>query len=252
MTKEFNEVTEEEFLANYDMSKYPTVAATVDLTIFTIRNNRLSILLVKRGSHPFKGKWALPGGFVNTDESLDTAASRELREETNLTIEEGYLEQLKTYGEPGRDPRGFVISTAYVALAPRVERPEAGDDAAEARFFALEDVLKEDFELAFDHAQIIKDGLERVRAKIEYAPIAHHFLEDETFTMSELRKVYEIVWDEEIIPSNFRRKLQSVTGLLIPVEDKKVSEFEGGRTSDLYKAGDTKEIYPPFRQNQKN
>lgn len=244
----FEDITEEEFLANYDMSKFPAIAATVDLAVFTIRNNQLSILLVKRGGHPFKGCWALPGGFVNTNESLEEAAARELKEETNLTIAEGYLEQLRTYGSPDRDPRGFVVSTAYVALAPHIERPEAGDDAAEAHFFPVDDVLSKDFGLAFDHADIIRDGLERVRAKIEYAPVAHHFLDDENFTMSELRKVYEIVWGTEVVASNFRRKLQSVDGLLEPVGMKRTSDFEGGRASDLYKAGPAKSIYPPLRQ----
>lgn len=247
MTKE-NEMTEEEFLKNYDMSKYPTVAVTVDLSIFTIRNNELSILLIKRKGHPFKDYWALPGGFVNVNENIDKAAERELKEETGISIEKGYLEQLKTYGSPERDPRGFVVSTAYVALAPKVNRPQAGDDAAEAHFFPVADVLSDSFELAFDHSTIIRDGLERIRAKIEYAPIAHRFLDDETFTMSELRKVYEIVWGTEVVPSNFRRKLQSVNGLLEPVGEKRTSDFEGGRASDLYKAGDATEIYPPFKQ----
>jgi len=242
------EITEEEFLKNYDMSKYPTIAGTVDLAIFTIRNNQLSILLVKRGGHPHKGKWALPGGFVDTKENLDEAAARELVEETNLKIADGYLEQLKTYGSPVRDPRGYVISTAYVALIPHASTPKAGDDADEARFFAVEDVL-EDFELAFDHKTIIEDGLNRVRSKIEYAPVAHHFLDDDTFTISELRKVYEIVWGEKIVPSNFRRKIQSVPHLLESVDDKRSSKIEGGRESQLYKAGNAKEIYPPLRQS---
>lgn len=243
-----SQMTEAEFLAHYDMGRFPSVAVTVDLTIFTIRNGQLSVLLIRRGGHPERGKWALPGGFVNVDESLDQAAARELKEETNLTIEDGYLEQLRTYGNPGRDPRGFVVSTAYVALAPRVDRPQAGDDAAEAHFFPVDDVLGPDFELAFDHGTIIRDGLERVRAKIEYAFVAHHFLDDETFTMSELRRVYEIVWGMGIIPSNFRRKLQSVEGLLEEVGEKRTSSIEGGRTSDIYRAGGVVEIFPPLRR----
>lgn len=242
-----NEMTEEEFLKQYDLRNYAPVALTVDLAIFTIRNSKLSILLIKRGGHPELGKWALPGGFVNVNESLDEAAARELKEETNLSIQDGYLEQLKTYGDPNRDPRGFVSSTAYVALAPNVNRPEAGDDAAEAHFFPVEDVLSDEFTLAFDHAKIIKDGLERVRAKIGYAPIAHHFLQDDEFTLSELRRVYEIVWDKEIVPSNFRRKIQSVEGLITVVGSKRASEFAGGRSSELYKAGDAVEIFPPLR-----
>ena len=244
------EETEDQFIANYDMSRFDPVAVTVDLSIFTIRNGQLSILLIKRGGHPEKGKWALPGGFVNTDESLDNAAARELAEETNITIQEGYLEQLRTYGNPSRDRRGYVVSVAYVALVPQVERPEAGDDATEAHFFAVSDVLSEDFDIAFDHRTIITDGLARVRAKIEYAPVAHLFLEDENFTMSELRNVYEIVWGTELVPSNFRRKVQSVPNFLEPVGAKRTSSVEGGRASDLYRAGTATEISPPFKMTE--
>jgi 8-oxo-dGTP diphosphatase len=245
-------ITEEEFLRNYDPRAYAPVAVTVDLTIFTIRNSKLSILLIKRGGHPELGKWALPGGFVNVDESLDQAAARELREETSLTIEDGYLEQLRTYGYPGRDPRGYVVSTAYVALAPHVTRPTAGDDAAEAHFFPVEDVLSEDFALAFDHGVIIRDGLERVRAKLEYQAIAHHFLEDEAFTLTELRRVYEIVWGAEVVASNFRRKLHAIPQLLEPVGSRRTSEVEGGRSSDLFRAGPVREIFPPLRRPEEN
>lgn len=242
------DVTEEEFLKSYDMSKYPSVGVTVDLAIFTIRNSKLCVLLIERGAHPEKGKWALPGGFVNTDESLDAAAARELKEETQLTIADGYLEQLKTYGNPFRDKRGFIVSVSYVALVPKVERPQAGDDAAKAHFFPVDEVLSEDFGLAFDHRNIISDGLDRVRAKIEYAPIAHRFLEDETFTISELRNVYETVWGVELTPSNFRRKVQSVRGFLEQVGEKRTSSVEGGRASDLYRAGSISNIFPPLRQ----
>lgn len=244
-----NEITEEEFLKNYDMSKYPTIAGTVDLTIFTVRNNQLSVLLIKRKGHPYKGQWALPGGFVDVSESLDEAAVRELKEETDLTVEEGYLEQLRTYGSPDRDPRGYVVSTAYVALIPHASSPTAGDDAAEARFFPVGDVLGEDFETAFDHQEIITDGLARVRAKIEYAPVAHKFLDDDTFTISELRKIYEIVWGIEITPSNFRRKVLSVPDFLETVDEKRSSQIEGGRQSQLFRAGKAENIFPPLKRN---
>lgn len=241
-------LTEDEFLQDYDIRKYAAVGVTVDLAIFTIRNSKLCVLLIERGGHPEKGKWALPGGFVNTDESLDEAAARELMEETNLTIADGYLEQLKTYGNPTRDKRGFIVSVSYVAFVPKVERPKAGDDAVKAHFFPVEDVLNDDFELAFDHQTIITDGLDRTRAKIEYAPIAHLFLEDEAFTISELRNVYETVWNAQLLPSNFRRKVTSVAGFLVPVGSKRASSVEGGRASDLYRAGDIKAIFPPLRQ----
>lgn len=241
-----SEQSEAEYLASYDMSKYPSVAVTTDLTIFTIRNGQLCILLIKRGAHPEKGKWALPGGFINPNESLDDCAMRELEEETGIKVEQGYLEQLRTYGNPSRDKRGTVISTAYVALIPNMDKPHAGDDASEAHFFPVFDVLRDDFPVAFDHKDIIKDGLERVQAKVEYSPIALSFLDSETFTITELRKVYETVWGRELHPSNFRRKVLSVPGFLTAVGEKK---GEGaGRPSDLYRAGDVGEIYPPFRR----
>lgn len=239
---------EKEFLDNYDMSKFPNVALTVDITLFTVKDGKLSVLLVKRGGHPFKNKWALPGGFVNVDESLDEAVLRELKEETTININPSYIEQLKTYAYPDRDPRGYIASVAYVALTPVTESPVGKDDAIEAMFFPVEKVLKLDKDLAFDHLQIIKDGLERVRAKIEYAPIAPSFLKDQMFTMSELREVYEIIWGEELIPSNFRRKVLSIPNFLIETGDYRVSNIYGGRKSELFRLGEVEEFYPPFKR----
>lgn len=245
-----NTGTEQEFLKQYDMSKYPSVAYTSDLLIFTLKEGALALLMVKRGGHPFKGTWALPGGFVNPSEDSETAAIRELAEETGIDLSgsgEGYLEQLKTYSTPGRDPRGRVISTAYIALLPNVQDPEAGDDATEARFFAVDDLLGEnaEFPLAFDHESIIRDGLQRVRDKIEWSPLATTFLHG-PFTMGDLRRVYETVWGSSVHAANFRRKVQSVPGFVIPLNQKGDSQFEGGRSADLYKAGDAKMLFPPI------
>lgn len=242
------DITEDEFIAQYDLKKYPSVAVTVDICIFTIIDNKLSLLLVKRGGHPEKGKWALPGGFININESLDKAAQRELFEETGLTVDDGYLEQLKTYGNPDRDRRGYVTSVAYVALIPHIDAPIAGDDATQAEFFPIDKILSNTMDIAFDHKTIITDGLSRVRSKIEYFPIAHKFLDNEKFTLSELRNVYEIVWGKPLIPSNFRRKILSVPNLLITVGDKRTSDISGGRTSELFTAGQATEIFPPLRQ----
>jgi len=239
-----NAQTEEEFLSKYNLKDYPSVGVTVDLSVFTIRDGELSILLIERGGHPEKGKWALPGGFVETTEDLFTAASRELEEEVGLTLDESYLEQLQTYGNPNRDKRGYIVSVAYVALVPHISGVTAGSDANNAHFFNVDEVLSDDFELAFDHRQIITDGLERVRAKIEYAPIAHHFLTDDVFTMSELRKVYETVWGVDLTPSNFRRKVQSVKGFVETVK----ASAKSNRQPALYKAGDAEVIYPPLQR----
>ena len=240
--------TEEEFLQAYDLRRYTPVGVTTDLAIFTIIDDQLSLLLIERVGHPHKGKWALPGGFVNGSESLEEAAQRELREETGGSLEGGFLEQLETYGRPGRDPRGYIVSTAYVALIPQLPSPEAGDDAAKARYFPVSEVLSGAVELAFDHREIIEDGLERVRTKLEYSPVAPLFLKHEHFTISELRRVYEIVWGVELNTSNFRRKVQSVADFLKPVPGRRASELAGGRSSDLYSVGAAEFIYPPLRR----
>lgn len=221
------EYTEEEFLKHYDSSRWPSFGVTVDLSIFTIRDGRLQVLLIERGNHPEKGKWALPGGFVNPDESLDRAARRELQEETGVDLEAtGYLEQVKSYGYPGRDPRGSVVSTLYAALIPEIylPEPEAADDAAKARFVPVEEAQGAGFVLAFDHDQLLKDALLRVRSKIEYSPMVFDFLKDEPFTIEELREVYEIVWGMRILPSDFRRRISQAQGALRPATNARGEE----------------------------
>lgn len=241
-------MTEEEYLAQYDMRKYSPVGLTVDLAIFTIEDSTLKILAIKRGGHPDMGKWALPGGFVNVNESLDKAALRELQEETGIDAR-GWLEQLKTYGNPYRDPRGYVASVAYVAFVPELKGIKAGDDADHAELINVNDVITGDIEMAFDHDVIIKDGLERVRAKIEYAPIAPDFIPHEKFTLSELRNVYEIVWGIRVGAPNFRRKVLSVKDFVVEAEGKRRSDVPAGRQSDLFMKGDAVEIFPPLRRN---
>lgn len=243
---------EQEFLANYQQKEYPSIAYTADILVFTILNGKLSLLLIKRGGHPYKDCWALPGGFVNIDESSEDAASRELHEETGYGFSSLYLEQLKTYSAPYRDPRMRVISTAYIAFIPYHELgdPAAGDDAKEAHLFAVEDILSGDepIDLAFDHLQIITDGIERARAKLEYSPLATTFL-SETFTLSDLRRVYEAVWGTSIHASNFRRKVINTPDFVQPVGLKGSSEFSTGRAAELYRAGNAKILHPAILQN---
>ncbi|MGB5830566.1 MAG: NUDIX domain-containing protein [Thiohalocapsa sp.] len=178
---------------------YPHPAVTTDVVLFTIRDEGLELLLIRRGNPPFKDCWALPGGFLDIDEDLDRCAARELEEETGLA--DLYLEQLRTFGALGRDPRERVISVAYFALAP-AERLhiQAGDDAAEARWHSLPNLP----ELAFDHAEIIRIAHERLISKLDYSTIAFQFL-PETFTLAELQRVYEILIDAEIDKRNFRK-----------------------------------------------
>lgn len=237
------------FLENYDPLKYNVVKqTTADVVLFTIRNGRLSILLVERGGYPYKGHWALPGGFVNPTESSEQAARRELKEETGIDFTDVYIEQLKTYDEPGRDPRMSITSTAYVGLLPDLPAPVGGDDATDARWWAVEDLALDgqDAEdapaLAFDHAQIIKDGLERVRSKFEYTPLATRFL-DETFTLADLRRIYETVWGRALHPANFRRKVLSTPGFVVPLGSSGPSST-GGRSAALYQAGNTVLLHP--------
>ena len=178
---------------------YPHPAVTTDIAVFTIRDDALQLLLIRRGSPPFQGAWALPGGFVDINEDLDACAARELAEETGLA--DLYLEQLYTFGAPGRDPRERVISVAYFALAPAAALSvQAGDDAADAAWFRLDELPS----LAFDHADIISKAHRRLVAKLDYSTIAFQFL-PETFTLSELQRVYEILVDAEIDKRNFRK-----------------------------------------------
>ena len=192
---------------SYNPRDYPPVAVTVDVALFAIRQDRLHVLLIKRGVEPFAGAWALPGGFVQPDEGLEAAASRELAEETGVTKDSIYLEQLRSYGSPGRDPRMRVVTVAYWAACADPPSPMGGSDAAQAELVPWAEIEDGDIELAFDHEAIVVDALERVRAKLEYTALAARFCAPE-FTISELRKVYETIWNTKLDPGNFQRKVR--------------------------------------------
>ena len=228
-------------MPDYDASAFPPFAVTVDLAIFTVRAKRLQVLLIRRGEAPFKGRWALPGGFVRPDEALRTAAVRELQEETSLVVQDVHLEQLATYGAPKRDPRMRVVSVAWLVLAPDLPSPTAGTDAADASWRPVDDVL-EDARLAFDHATIIRDGLGRARSKLEYSSLAASFCPEE-FTVAELREVYETVWGVQLDPRNFHRKVTGTPGFL--VETGETTTRGGGRPAMLYRAQDAV-LNPPI------
>jgi 8-oxo-dGTP diphosphatase len=183
------------------LEDYPRPSVTVDVIIFTLYDNDLQVLLVKRGNPPFEGMWAIPGGFVGIDESLERAALRELEEETG--VRDVYLEQLYTFGDAGRDPRGRVITVAYFALVPATAvQPRAGYDAAEARWWSMYDLPP----LAFDHAGILAYALQRLRYKLEYTAVGFELL-PKAFTLSELQAAYEIILGEKLDKRNFRRKI---------------------------------------------
>lgn len=181
---------------------YPRPALTVDVVTFTLREDRLSVLLVQRAGSPFAGMWALPGGFVQMPESLEQAALRELEEETG--VRKAYLEQLYTYGDPQRDPRGRVITVAYYALIPpdALFRSEGGGDAGKAAWYPLNDLPP----TAFDHSDIIAYGLRRLRYKLEYSAAGFELLPDE-FSLSELQNTYEMILGEKLDKRNFRRRM---------------------------------------------
>jgi 8-oxo-dGTP diphosphatase len=211
-----------------------------DLVILTVRDGRLQVLLIRRGIAPYQGRWALPGGFVRPDEDLETAARRELAEETGLSSERIHLEQIATYGAPDRDPRGRVVSVAYLALVPDLPAPVAGSDAASAHWV---DVASVDSELAFDHQQILADGVERARAKLEYSPLATAFCPPE-FTISELRGIYEAVWGTPLDPRNFHRKVTKTADFVVPAGS--TTTRDGGRPAQLFHRGTATTLHPPM------
>jgi ADP-ribose pyrophosphatase YjhB (NUDIX family) len=220
-----------------------TFAVAVDLVVLTIREDRLCALVVRRGIPPYRGRWALPGGFVHEDEDLPDAARRELVEETGLQDLPVHLEQLASYGAPGRDPRQRVVSVAYLALASELPDPTAGTDAAEARWQPVSQLFEGRRRLAFDHAEILADGVERARAKLEYSPLATAFCVEE-FTVAELRQVYEVVWGQRLDPRNFHRKVTGSPGFLIPTG--KYTRRNGGRPAQLYRRGEATILTPPI------
>ncbi|MGW2300815.1 NUDIX hydrolase [Streptomyces sp. NPDC001809] len=270
----------------YDPSAFPPFAVTVDLVVLTVRRHALCTLVVRRGEAPYKGRWALPGGFVREDEDLGGAAARELVEETGLCAHDpaapppvpsngAHLEQLATYGAPDRDPRMRVVSVAHLALAPDLPAPRAGGDANSARWAPVEELLGEELlagtvdgsaavraadgeasgdaggdekeggpvALAFDHAQILADGVERARSKIEYSSLATAFCPPE-FTVGELRRVYEAVWGVALDPRNFHRKVTGTPGFLVPAGG--TTTRQGGRPAQLFRAGGATLLNPPM------
>jgi 8-oxo-dGTP diphosphatase len=192
--------------------EYPRAALTVDCVVFGFDESELKVLLIERALEPFKGRWALPGGFVRVEETLDEAARRELAEETGL--KNVFLEQLYTFGTVDRDPRERVVSVAYFALVKLSDhRAKAATDAANADWFPISKVPK----LAFDHADILETALIRLKGKVRYQPIGFELLPPK-FTLSQLQHLYEVVLGGELDKRNFRKKVLSF-GLLIPLKE---------------------------------
>lgn len=192
--------------------KHPRPALTVDCVVFGLHGDQLEVLLIERDQAPFAGRWALPGGFVHMDESLESAARRELEEETNVRL--AFLEQLYTFGDVGRDPRGRVVTVAYYGLVKRVDHTIAAD--TDARSVGWFDVHKTP-SLAFDHKTILKTALARLQSKLRYRPIGFELL-PRRFTLSQLQRVYEIILERPLDKRNFRKKILA-TGLLIELDE---------------------------------
>jgi len=211
---------------------YPRPAVSVDAVVFAMVESVMKVLLIRREHDPFAGSWALPGGFVDENECLETAARRELAEETSLT--NIFLEQLYSFGDPGRDPRGRTVTVAYMALIPEDEITQVahGDNAADAQWLPVDQLPK----LAFDHDKIIRFALERLKGKVRYTTVAFHLLGEE-FTFGQLRCVYETIWQRDLDRRNFRKWIHN----LDIIEETGRQRCNGYRPAQLYrlKAGST-------------
>ncbi len=206
--------------------EYPRSALTVDCVVFGLDEEDLKVMLIQRDLPPFEGQWALPGGFVRTDETLDEAARRELEEETGIRT--SYLEQLYSFSELHRDPRERVVTVAYYALVQLSDyRTRAATDARNAAWFAVDDMAT----LAFDHLRILDMALQRLRGKVRYQPIGFDLLPDK-FTLRQLQHLYETILDRPLDKRNFRKKIQMM-GLLIQLDE--VEKNVAHRAARLYR-----------------
>ena len=221
--------------ARYDPSAFPAFAVTVDVVILTMSHGALNVLLVRRGEAPFQGMWAIPGGFKRPNETLDEAAKRELVEETGVDAAR-VLAQFGAYGDPGRDPRMNVVTVGYLAVLRDVGAIAAGTDAMDAALTPVSDVVNGKLQLAFDHQQLVRDAIERVRVELEASGIATAFV-GQTFTMAELRAVYEAIWGVQLDAANFRRSILAEDGWVVPTGRRARPGPGGGRPAELFRAG---------------
>ena len=206
--------------------EYPRAALTVDCVVFGLDDDDLKVLLIQRGQEPFAGRWALPGGFVHVDETIDQAARRELHEETGLS--RVFLEQLYTVGDLGRDPRERVVTIAYYALVRLGDhRVQAATDARNAAWFAVDDLPR----LAFDHDAILAMGLARLQGKVRYQPLGFELLPPK-FSLTRLQRMYEIILERPLDKRNFRKKALSL-GILEELDE--VEQDVAHRAARLYR-----------------
>lgn len=220
--------SEKKFLNSYNKNEYEKPSVAVDLLVFTVKDDRLKIVLVRRNEHPFKDMLSLPGVFVGINETLDEAAARGAREEAGLA--DIYFEQLYTWGDIDRDPRMRIISVSYLSLTPAEKLTlSAGSRTSSAELYDVEELLASDEELAFDHRKIIEYGRERIRNKTEYSRIAFEFLPKE-FTLPQLQRVYEILLGKPLYKANFRRRVAPLID-----ETERMTSGDAHRPSRIYK-----------------
>lgn len=220
--------SEKEFLNSYNKNEYEKPSVAVDLLVFTVKDDRLKIVLVRRNEHPFKDMLSLPGVFVGINETLDEAAARGAREEAGLA--DIYFEQLYTWGDIDRDPRMRIISVSYLSLTPAEKLTlSAGSRTSSAELYDVEELLSSDEELAFDHRRIIEYGRERIRNKTEYSRIAFEFLPKE-FTLPQLQRVYEILLGKHLYKANFRRRVAPLIE-----ETERMTSGDAHRPSRIYR-----------------
>ena len=211
--------------------EHPRPALTVDCVVFGLDEGELKVLLVQRDLEPFAGKWALPGGFVQMDEGLEDAARRELREETGIS--DVFLEQLYTFGDVNRDPRGRVVSVAYYALVNLAAHDvQSGTDARSAAWFAVSELPT----LAFDHGKIVAVALQRLKGKVRYEPIGFELL-PQKFTLGQLQKLYETILERPLDKRNFRKKIVSM-GVLVETDE--IQQDVAHRAARLYRFDEQK------------
>lgn len=237
--------------AGYDPRAFPPFAVTVDAVVLTVDEDRLKVLLVKRGGEPFRGRWALPGGFKTPRETLDEAVRRELSEETGFA-RSARLRQFGAYGDPGRDPRMDVVSVAYVGAVPRVTDLAGGTDADDAALFPVSHVRDGRLPVAFDHRRIVTDARAWVLREIEHGDLVLDFVEDE-FTLPELRRVYEALWRGPVDPRNFRRALTNPQRpYVVPTGDVRREPDSTGRPPELHRATDAWQVTGPVRRSRRS
>ncbi len=230
---------------------HPVFYVTVDVVILTVVQEVLQVLLIRRKEAPHIRKWALPGGFKRPGETLDEAAIRELLEETGVEAPR-HLAQFGTYGDPGRDPRGNIVTVAYLAVTPEVGELTAGTDADDARLWPVAEIVDGDTRLAFDHRQILTDAIEHARSQLEGTDLATAFV-GPTFTLTELQSVYEAIWDEPLDSANFRRSLSvsRAAAYVEPTGSKVPPLTVRGRPPELYRATEEWTTGSPVKRPRK-